>query len=167
MSTQKFVCDIRVKCRTTSISETSGNIASCFLSIFTGRRSCIDFSGTSQAGRLKHRLPGDDFSNMRGSVGFMIFIETILPLRHKDTKTKIRIIILHVGAGFKPAPTLDIPNIYLILFSSATKRSIDSLVFVSVTHRSMLLFSSGYNAEMSNPPIIPFVRRYSLILFMR
>ena len=87
----------------------------------------MGFSGTSQAGRLKPRLPGDDLSNMSGSIGFMIFIETIL----------------HVGAGFKPAPTMDILNIYLILSSSATRRSIDSLVFVSVTHRSMLLLNSG------------------------
>ena len=87
----------------------------------------MGFSGTSQAGRLKHRLPGDDFSNISGSIGFIIIIETIL----------------HVGAGFKPAPTLDLLNIYLILSSSATRRSIDSLVFVSVTHRSMLLLNSG------------------------
>src|SRR3990167_4366430 len=59
------------------------------------------------------------------------------------------------------------PSYTFICANSLTKRSIESLVFVSVTQRSILLFSSGYNAEMSNPQIIPFVRRCSLILFMR
>ena len=43
----------------------------------------MGFSDTSQAGRLKHRLLGDDLSNMRDSVGFMIFIETIIQVQLK------------------------------------------------------------------------------------
>ncbi|HHT9105348.1 MAG TPA: hypothetical protein ACFYD7_05675 [Candidatus Wujingus californicus] len=50
-------------------------------------KSVKGLSGTSQAGGTKQRLPGDDLSNMGGSVGFMVNLFYFL---HSDGNLMLR-----------------------------------------------------------------------------